>query len=259
LTTLTPKQRVKVNAALAIIQDHGHNAKAVQQAAYAYQRQGYDARRSYEIALNEFATAHADVAPSLAHATRLVENSSPATLEKYDAALNHYNQTGDLSMVNALGPMIAQDSVALAVHEGRLDPSATGSPEALETAMGYAPSDEFAAGYAANPAPAPQVALAAPQAPAAPARSSSFAFSSGALVNDAQKGVTERATGVRAPMSADRQKAWAGTPTGPAGVRTASGGYRATMTGERAARWAGEATGLSLSAIRAGEGSEAAA
>ena len=75
------------------------------------------------------------------------------------------------------------------------------------------------------------------------------------LVNDRQSSVAGT-TGIRAPMSPDRAKAWAGTPTGPAGVRTATG-YRAPMTGERAARWAGEATGLSLSAIRAGEGSEA--
>ena len=78
-------------------------------------------------------------------------------------------------------------------------------------------------------------------------------------MNGAQEGVTQRATGIRAPMSGEKAKSWAGIPTGPAGVRTASGGYRAPMTGERAAKWAGEATGLSLSAIRAGEGSEAIA
>jgi len=250
---------VKVNAALAIIHSEGHNPNAVSHAARSYMSRGYDARRSYELALNEFAKSRPEVGPLLSQATRLIEASDDATIGMYASAVDHYNQTGDLSMVNALGPMIAQDSVALAVNEGRLDPSAIGSPEALEIAMGYAPSDEFASGYAANPAPVPQVAPAAPQAPAAPARSSSFAFSSGALVNDAQTSVTERATGIRAPMSAEKAKAWAGTPTGPAGIRTASGGYRAPMTGERAARWNGIASGLSLDAIRAGEGSEAAA
>ena len=255
MTTLTPKQRVKVNAALAIIHDHGHDANAVSHAARSYISRGYDPRRSYEMAINEFAKARPDVAPSLEQATRLVEASDAATVGMYVTALDHYNQTGDLSMVNALGPMIAQDSIALAVKDGHLTPDQAGSPEALEIAIGYAPTDEFVAAHAASPTPA----SVAPSQAAAPAQSSSFAFASGGLVNGAQEGVTQRATGIRAPMSGEKAKSWAGIPTGPAGVRTASGGYRAPMTGERAAKWAGEATGLSLSAIRAGEGSEAIA
>ncbi|HKX23580.1 MAG TPA: hypothetical protein VJM81_09940 [Rhizorhapis sp.] len=257
--TLTSKQRTKVNAALAIIQSEGHNANAVSHAARSYMSRGYDARRSYEMALNEFAKSSPEVGPLLAQATRLIEASDDATVGMYASAVDHYNQTGDLSRVNALSPMIAQDSIALAVKDGHLSPEDAGRPEALEIAMGYAPSEEFAAAHTANPAPASQVAPAAPETLPAPARSSSFAFSSGGLVNGAQAGVTERVTGVRAPMTAEKEKAWAGTPTGSAGVRTAGGGYRAPMTGERAARWAGNATGMSLSAIRAGEGTEAAA
>ncbi|QDC36474.1 hypothetical protein [Sphingobium fuliginis] len=245
--TLTPKQRVKINAALAIINDEGHNARAVQHAANVYIQRGYDPVRSYDIAVRDFGRTQPQVAAKIAWAHKLADASSPATIEIYDRALNTYRETGDQSVIDGLGSMIAQDSIALAVHEGRLDTSAVVSSEALEIAMGFAPGESMTA----NPTSAPPAAAAPEPVPTAPAQPS--------LVNDRQTS----AASVRAPPVArsacDREKAWAGVPTGAAGVRTASGGYRAPMTGERAARWAGEATGLSLSAIRAGEGSEAVA
>lgn len=133
---LSIKQRVKVNAALAMIHANGYDAQAVVNWAREYERSGHDARRAFETALNEFAAGQPAMGNQLGKITRLVEASSVATVAAYDQALSAYIATGDSSGIDALAPMIAADSVALAVRNGELADG--GITEAtLEAALGF--------------------------------------------------------------------------------------------------------------------------
>lgn len=158
---LTTKQRVKVNAALSLIYAQGYDAETVINWAKEYAANGYDARRAYERALNDFGNSQPDAMAGLSKVTRLVEASDAATVAKYDVALSAYIATGDGSQLTALAPMIAQDSVALAVKNGELkDGSLTG--DSIEAALGF-PMGEVSLAQAIA-APAPEAPPAAPAA-----------------------------------------------------------------------------------------------
>jgi hypothetical protein len=195
MTALTHKQRVKVNAALASIHAHGHDASAVTGLAKQLQASGHDARSSFEFALNRFADSNPDMGDMLGKITRLVEASDAATVHWYDQALGHYNQTGDDSGISALAPMIAQDSVALAIRSGEMS-EADLATDGLETALGFAPSDAMVHAATAAPAPAPaqraSFSFRAPP-PGAPSAPRSF-------VNGTQHGAVGT-TGIKAPKT----------------------------------------------------------
>lgn len=174
MTALTHKQRVKVNAALALIHDAGHDAQAVVNLARDYLAIGHDARRAYESALGDFAATAPGLAPALGRITRLIEASDPATVAKYDVALTAFIDTGDAAAINALGPMIAADSIALAKREGEV-PEGMSDADSLAAALGIEATPEavayagLAAPSAASPAPAsPSRMIGLGDAPAAP-------------------------------------------------------------------------------------------
>jgi hypothetical protein len=182
---LTIKQRVKVNAALSLIHANGYDAQTVVAWAKEYERTGYDPRRAFERALNDFGDSQPEVMAGMTKVTRLVEASDVATVAKYDGALSAYIATGDGSQLTALVPMMARDSVALAVKNGELaDGSLSGA--SIEAALGF-PMGEVSLAQAMDPtasqaapaAPAAEPATAAPQAPAPAAARQSFAFASG--------------------------------------------------------------------------------
>lgn len=160
---LTTKQRVKVNAALSMIHTQGYDAQTVVRWAKEYERTGYDTRRAYEQALNEFAAGQPDIGNSIGKIARLVEASSVRTVAQYDEALSAFIATGDSTAIDALAPMIAADSVALAVQNGEL-PQGSLTAEGVEAALGFAMDD------ATITAAAPQQPAQAPQA---------FAFNTG--------------------------------------------------------------------------------
>lgn len=193
MTALTHKQRVKVNAALASIHAHGHDASAVTGLAKQLQASGHDARSSFEFALNRFADSNPDMRDMLGKITRLVEASDAATVGRYDQALSHYNQTGDDSAISALAPMIAQDSVALAIRSGEIS-EADLAHGGLERALGFTPSDAMVHAATAAPAPAQRASFAfnAPPPGAAPAPRS--------FVNGTQHGAVG-VTGIKAPKT----------------------------------------------------------
>jgi hypothetical protein len=158
---LSIKQRVKVNAALSMIYSQGYDAQTVVTWAKDYEGMGHTPARAYQMALNEFAAGQPDLGASLGKITRLVEASDVATVAKYDTALSHYISTGDDSALVALGPMIAQDSVALAVKNGEL-PEGALTGEAIEAAIGFAMADDVVT-QAATPAAQQNASPEAPQ------------------------------------------------------------------------------------------------
>jgi hypothetical protein len=116
---LTARQRAKVNAALCLIHDNGYDAKPIIKLANELMRE-VDTRTAYELALNEFVRTEPDLIPAISKAHTLVDASDDATVDQYDAALSEYVTSGDNSSLNALAPMIAEDSLALALKNGEI-------------------------------------------------------------------------------------------------------------------------------------------
>jgi hypothetical protein len=139
----------------------------------------------------------------LSKVTRLVEASDAATVAKYDVALSAYIATGDGSQLTALAPMIAQDSVALAVKNGELkEGSLTG--DSIEAALGFPMGEASLAQAMAAPAPE-----APPAAPAA-----SFAFNPGdtQAAADATAYQVSPFTGAEAAGRVAKQARWEAAP-----------------------------------------------
>jgi len=161
LTNLTAKQRAKINAALCIIHDNDGDAQAVTALAHTIMATGHDARSSYEKALTSFAAENPELGAAIGKMTRLVEASSVSTVAAYDSALSDYIATGNNAGMLALAPMIAKDSIALAIVNGEMTEAdvATGG---LAQALGFEPSLILQQAHTANTAPAAPVAEANP-------------------------------------------------------------------------------------------------
>jgi hypothetical protein len=175
MNPLSYKQKVKVQAALALIHDAGHDAKAVGRAAQSGIARGLDPKASYERALAEFAKGKPDIANMLSKTLRVIEASSPQTVAAYGAALEEYNQTGNPAATAAIAQTFVQDSIALAVHLGEMSQADAANPDAVAGAFGF-PFGEGAgervvamAGMNA-PAAAPVAPAASPATPAAPSQ-----------------------------------------------------------------------------------------
>lgn len=151
---MTPKQRAQVNAALVIIHDSGNSAPNVTKAAQALIAQGHPATVAYSKVLTEFATAFPTLGATMSKVTRLIQASAPESVAQYDKALSEYIKTGSDISMRALAPMIARDSMALAVKHGEMTEA--------DAAMG-----DYSAALGAEPTVASRQTFAE-NAPAAP-------------------------------------------------------------------------------------------
>ena len=222
-TALTYKQRVQVNTALAIVHASGHNASDITAEAKAYQLQGHSHVKAYEYALSTFTRANPYMATAIQKTVALVGASSDETIARYDHAVSRYNETGNDDAIEALAPMMAQDSVALAIRNGEItqEDVANGG---VEKALGFAPTEamQTAAMEAPAPAPAdidPAGPIAAPTAPAT-----------------AQTAAPAAASNAPAPAYGGTSGGWGPT------------GYSSPKTGEALASW----TGIPLASAMAG-------
>lgn len=153
---LTKRQGVQINALLSLIYGHGYDAQTVVNWARDLQKQGYPMAKSYERAFNEFIGGQPELGKGMQRISELMKASDDASIAKYEAALNTYIQTGDGSAIDALGPMIARDSVALAQRNGELrDGAITDANVAAALGFSMAPQFVQAAAQEAGPAPAP--------------------------------------------------------------------------------------------------------
>jgi hypothetical protein len=206
MTDLTPKQRVKINAALTSIHATGHDASAVTAYAKQLASAGEPAHRAYNRAINRFIIARPEMERELQMLTRLIDASDDATVAQYNTALTAYNETGDKAAIMALAPTIARDSLALAVKLGEVTPGEV-LDGGLEAALGYAPSDAMMAAFNdAPPAASPE-----PVKTAAPAEQFAFvpADDTGAL-NDRKSAYWSEA-GYMAPKRGEAKARWEGT------------------------------------------------
>jgi len=136
--TLTARQRTKINAALCLLHDNGHNASAVIGVANRLIQDGKDPRSAYEAALNTFLSTEPAMLPAVSKVLKLVDASDDKTVDQYDAALSTYVSTGDDTEINALAPTIAADSIALALRDGEITEEEAASGD-IEKALGFEP------------------------------------------------------------------------------------------------------------------------
>jgi len=270
MTALTPRQAIKVKAALSLIAVHGHNPRTVQQQANAELAKGLPANVAYKNAIDAFTARVPALKDTLEIAVDLIHNSDDATVSLYDKALTAYNNSGDESHLDNLAPMILEDAKALAIIKGEVTEAdaanwtvddALGStveayaetpdvPEASSIPPGETVNSSFAfnapPGVARQPAQQPaQAQQTGPQwimgptgytlvnqAPTGPQTGQSMTG------YDPFKGGQD-VTGIRVAQTGVRARQTHGTPVGDvAGFQTDTG-YRVTPTGEQARREAG--------------------
>lgn len=251
--SLTPRQRIELNAALSLITLHGHNPRTVQDAAKAQIAKGATPVDAYSNALEGFARQVPGIRETLATIIDLVANSDAPTLAKYDAAINQFNQTGDNSALEALEPMIVEDFKSLLVSKGL-----TTAEDAAELDWGISDALAFS-----NDAVAAEPWNPTPTEIAAPAGQTDTAQEGNPMnAREYADAVRQLRTNLKgrpiddSPEYAALQAQYTGrpAPAGPPGAVIQNGqavipghwtatGYRATQTGERARSFAGDPIG----------------
>ena len=73
-----------------------------------------------------------------------MDASDDKTVDQYDAALSSYIDTEDDSSLRGLAPMIAEDSLALALQEGDMTPEEAANGD-LAKALGFEPGEALQA------------------------------------------------------------------------------------------------------------------
>ncbi|WP_347094018.1 hypothetical protein [Sphingomonas parapaucimobilis] len=270
MTALTPRQAIKVKAALSLIAVHGHNPRTVQQAATAELAKGYPANIAYKNAIDGFIARVPAMGNTLHLAVDLIHNSDDATVALYDKALTEYNNTGDDSCLDGLAPMILEDAKALAISKGEVTEAdaanwtiedALGStseafaetpdvPDAATLAPGQTAQSSF--GFNGLPSPAAQAPSAPAQAASGPQwvqgptafRLVAQAPASGPQVGQSMTGydpyqASRSPTGIRVAQAGEAARRSHGTPVGDIAYSATGTGYRVTPTGEAARREAG--------------------
>jgi len=269
MTALTPRQAIKVKAALSLIAVHGHNPRTVQQAATAELAKGYPANVAYKTAIDGFIARVPAMGNTLHLAVDLIHNSDDATVALYDKALTEYNNTGDDSCLDGLAPMILEDAKALAISKGEVTEAdaanwtiedALGStseafaetpdvPDATTLAPGQTANSSF--GFNGLPSPAAQ----APSAPAQVATGPQWVQGptgytlvsrapSGPQVGQSMTGYDpyrggQDVTGIRVAQTGDAARRSHGTPVGDVAYMQTEYGIRVAPIGEAARRDAG--------------------
>lgn len=270
MTALTPRQAIKVKAALSLIAVHGHNPRAVQKQVQDELAKGYPANIAYKNAIDGFIARVPAMGNTLHTAVDLIHHSDDATVALYDKALTDYNNSGDDSHLDNLAPMILEDAKALAVSKGEVTEAdaanwtiddALGStseafaetpdvPDAATLAPGQTANSSF--GFNGLPAPAAQAPSAAAQAPTtgpqwvqgptgytlvsqAPSGPQTGQSMTG---YDPYKG-GQGPTGIRVAQTGDAARRSHGTPVGDVAYMQTEYGIRVAPTGEAARREAG--------------------
>ncbi|WP_334656664.1 hypothetical protein [Sphingomonas panaciterrae] len=268
MTALTPRQAIKVKAALSLIAIHGHNPRTVQQAATAELAKGYPANIAYKTAIDGFIARVPAMGNILHLAVDLIHNSDDATVALYDKALTEYNNTGDDSCLDGLAPMILEDAKALAISKGEVTEADTANwtiedalgstseafadtpdvPDATTLAPGQTANSSF--GFNGLPSPAAQAPSAPAQAASGPqwvqtaTRLVAQAPASGPQVGQSMTGydpyqASRSPTGIRVAQTGEAARRSHGTPVGDIAYSATGTGYRVTPTGEAARREAG--------------------
>ena len=270
MIALTPRQAIKVKAALSLIALHGHNPRTVQQQASGELAKGLPANIAYKNALDAFAARVPALKDTLTIAFDLIHNSDDATVSMYDKALTAYNNSGDESHLDNLAPMILEDAKALAISKGEVTEAdaanwtvddALGStseayaatrdvPEASSIPPGQTVNSAFGfnapPGVAQQPAQQPaQAQQTGPQWVMGPTGYTLVAQApSGPQAGQSMTGYDpykggQGPTGIRVAQTGEAARRSHGTPVGDVTYMQTETGIRIAPTGEQARREAG--------------------
>jgi len=270
MIALTPRQAIKVKAALSLIALHGHNPRTVQQQANGELAKGLPANIAYKNALDAFAARVPALKDTLTIAVDLIHNSDDATVSMYDKALTAYNNSGDESHLDNLAPMILEDAKALAISKGEVTEAdaanwtvddALGStseayaatrdvPEASSIPPGQTVNSAFGfnapPGVAQQPAQQPaQAQQTGPQWVMGPTGYTLVAQApSGPQAGQSMTGYDpykggQGPTGIRVAQTGEAARRSHGTPVGDVTYMQTETGIRIAPTGEQARREAG--------------------
>lgn len=270
MTALTPRQAIKVKAALSLMNIHGHNPRTVQKQAQDAMAKGTPAATAYKNAIDGFIARVPAMGNTLHTAVDLIHHSDDATVSLYDKALTAYNNSGDESHLDSLAPMILEDAKALAISKGEVSEAdaanwtiedALGTsaeafaetpdvPDAASIPPGQTVNSSF--GFNGLPSPAAQAPSAPAQAPAQGPRwvegPTGFTFSrqapSGPQAGQSMTGYDpfkggQGVTGIRVAQTGDAARRSHGTPVGDVTYMRSDTGIRVAPTGEQARREAG--------------------
>ncbi|KQN90535.1 hypothetical protein ASE95_13785 [Sphingomonas sp. Leaf231] len=270
MTALTPRQAIKVKAALSMIALHGHNPRTVQKQAQAELAKGFPANIAYKTAIDGFIARVPAMGNTLHTAVDLIHHSDDATVALYDKALTAYNDSGDNSHLDNLAPMILEDAKALAISKGEvteadaanwtIDDALGTSSEAFAETPDVPDASTLAPGQTANSSFAFNgLASPAAQAPAAPAQAPATGpqwvmgptgytlvaqAPSGPQAGQSMTGYDpyrggQDATGIRVAQTGEAARRSHGTPVGDLTYMQSATGVRIAPTGEQARREAG--------------------
>ena len=273
MTALTPRQAIKVKAALSLIAVHGHNPRSVQKQAQDEMAKGYPANAAYSTALNAFSARVPALKNTLEIAVDLIHNSDDATVSLYDKALTAYNNTGDEGHLDKLAPMILEDAKALAISKGEVT-EADAANWTVDDALGstveaYAETPDVPEASSIPPGEVVKSSFGfnipkpnTPQVPQQPAQAQQtgpqwiMGPTGYTLVAQAPSGPTgpqtgqsmtgydpykggQDVTGIRVGLTGDAARRSNGTPIGDVAYSATGTGYRVAPTGEAARREAG--------------------
>lgn len=115
---LNSRDRAKVNAALVLIRDQGHDVSEVTRVAEALINSGTPPRKAYERGFNKFVERVPTFHAPLQRLGQLIEASDHQTLAKYNVALSRYIETGEASHLQAVMPTVQQDMATMAQQTG---------------------------------------------------------------------------------------------------------------------------------------------
>lgn len=149
MTALTYRQTVAVNAVLAMVHASGRDANAISREAKAYQAQGHTHLKAYEAALATFTGANPNMSRAVQQTLNVVCASSDKTVDQYHYAITRYRETGNTDAIDKMAPVMAQDSVELAIRNGEItrEDVASGGAEAV---LGMKLAPETVAAVAAH-------------------------------------------------------------------------------------------------------------
>ena len=237
--TPTDKQLTPFDAVLACISAAGYDPNAAINAADADIKAGVPVLTAYSRALNSYvSTLPAETQGTIGKIARLVAASDDATIAQYDAAIEAYNASegNDESAIEALFPMMAQDGLALALHNREITQAEIDRGEGIAAALGYEPSPEAVAALqspAPEAVPAPQAAAPVHNPAQAPAAPQAAPSQPPGIVRDQHGNVSYSSRRIAAPAA----------PAPTAGVvRDQTGySYSSARHGAKAEQWAGRA------------------
>ncbi|WP_295634825.1 hypothetical protein [Novosphingobium sp.] len=115
---LSARDRAKVNGALCMIRDAGHNADAITGVASDIMSTGTPIKLAYQRALDKFVEQVPAFRAPLQRLGQLVDASDIPTLAGYNVALSRYIETGDAVDLQPIMATVTRDAGEMAARTG---------------------------------------------------------------------------------------------------------------------------------------------